>query len=68
MRIDHKKKFVKGKGCINGIEGFWSFAKERLMKYPGENPDKFSVCLKELEFGYNHRHHDQYDDPVNGIS
>ncbi|MDD1704889.1 MAG: IS1595 family transposase [Methanoregula sp.] len=28
MRIDHSKKFVNGKVYINGIEGFWSFAKE----------------------------------------
>src|SRR4030066_963537 len=35
MRIDHGKRFVNGKVYINGIEGFWSFAKERLMKYHG---------------------------------
>lgn len=27
-RIDHGKKFANGKVYINGIEGFWSFAKE----------------------------------------
>ena len=37
MRIDHGKRFVNGKVYINGIEGFWSFAKERLMKYHGVN-------------------------------
>ena len=31
-RIDHGKKFANGKVYINGIEGFWSFAEERLMK------------------------------------
>lgn len=30
MKIDHGKRFVNGKVYINGIEGFWSFAKERL--------------------------------------
>ena len=68
MRIDHGKRFVNGKVYINGIEGFWSFAKERLMKYHGVNPKKFPLYLKELEFRYNHRHHDLYDDLVKCIS
>ena len=49
-RIDHGKKFANGKVYINGIEGFWSFAKERLMKYHGVDPMKFPLYLKELEF------------------
>jgi transposase len=68
MRIDHGKRFVNGKVYINGIEGFWSFAKERLMKYHGINPVKFSLYLKELEFRYNDRHHDLYDAVVKSIS
>jgi len=68
MRIDHGKRFVNGKVYINGIEGFWSFAKERLMKYHGVNPKKFPLYLKELEFRYNHRHHDLYDELVKCIS
>jgi transposase len=68
LRIDHGKRFVNGKVYINGIEGFWSFAKERLMKYHGVNPHKFPLYLKELEFRYNHRHHDIYDDLVKCIS
>jgi transposase len=68
MRIDHGKRFVNGKVYINGIEGFWSFAKERLMKYPGVNPMKFPLYLKELEFRYNHRHHDLYGDVMKCIS
>jgi len=27
MAIDHQKRFANGKVYINGIEGFWSFAK-----------------------------------------
>jgi transposase len=68
LRIDHGKRFVNGKVYINGIEGFWSFAKERLMKYHGVNPKKFPLYLKELEFRYNHRQHDLYDDLVKCIS
>jgi transposase len=68
MRIDHGKQFINGKVYINGIDGFWSFAKERLMKYHDVNPKKFPLCLKEWEFRYNHRHHDLYNDLVKCIS
>jgi transposase len=61
-RIDHGKKFANGKVYINGIEGFWSFAKERLMKYHGVDPMKFPLYLKELEFRYNHRDRDLFND------
>jgi transposase len=61
-RIDHCKRFANGKVYINGIEGFWSFAKERLMKYHGVNPMKFPLYLKELEFRYNHRDRDLFAD------
>ncbi len=35
LKIDHSRYFSSGKVYINGLEGFWSFAKERLMKYHG---------------------------------
>ena len=38
----------------NGLEGFWSFAKERLIKFHGVSPEKFPFYLKEMEFRYNH--------------
>jgi len=57
----HGKQFSNGNAYINGIEGFWSFAKERLMKYHGVNPDKFPLYIKELEFRYNNRDQDLYD-------
>lgn len=41
---------------INGLEGFWSFAKERLMKHHGIAPGNFPFYLKDMEFRYNHRH------------
>jgi len=61
-RIDHGKKFVNGKVYINAIEGFRSFAKERLMKYHGVDPMKFPLCLKGLEFRYNHGDRDLFND------
>ncbi len=55
LKIDHKRRFASGKVYINGIEGFWSFAKERLMKHHGVSKEKFPLYLKELEFRYNNR-------------
>jgi len=55
LKIDHGKYFASGKVYINGLEGFWSFAKERLMKYHGVSQKKFPLYLKELECRYNNR-------------
>ena len=44
-------KFANGKVYINGIEGFWSFAKKRLMKYHGVDPGKFPLYLKKRSSG-----------------
>ena len=40
---------------INGVEGFWSFAKERLIKYHGISRHKFILYLKKIEYSYNNR-------------
>jgi transposase len=60
LRIDHRTHFSKGRVYVNGLEGFWSFAKERLMKFHGISPVRFPLYLKELEFRYNHRYTDIY--------
>jgi transposase len=54
-RIDKSVKFANGKVYINGIEGFWSYAKERLLKFHGVSRENFVYYLKELEFRYNYR-------------
>jgi len=48
-------EFAKDKNHINGIEGFWSFAKERFHKYHGINKSNYPFYLKEMEFRFNHR-------------
>jgi transposase len=53
--VDHGKLFTAGKVYINGLEGFWSYAKERLIKFHGVSKKKFPLYLKEMEFRYNHR-------------
>jgi transposase len=55
IKIDHKKRFSSGKVYINGVEGFWSYAKERLIKYHGVSKERFPLYLKEMEFRYNNR-------------
>jgi len=61
LKIDHKKLFSSGKVYINGLEGFWSWAKERLIKHHGVSKELFPLYLKELEFRYNNRNHDLFD-------
>ena len=55
-RLDHgKDEFVRGKSHINGIEGFWGYAKTRLSKFKGMHKNTFYLHLKETEFRYNYR-------------
>jgi transposase len=55
LKVDHGKYFSSGKVYINGLEGFWSYAKERLIKHHGVSKEKFPLYLKEMEFRYNNR-------------
>jgi transposase len=57
LKINYKKRFSSGNVYINGVEGFWSYAKVRLIKHLGLSKEKFPLYLKEMEFCYNNRHH-----------
>ncbi len=61
LNLDHKKFFANGKVYINGVEGFWSYAKERLIKFHGISKEKFPLYLKEMEFRYNNRDKSLFD-------
>lgn len=61
LNIDHEHKFKQGKVYINGVEGFWSFAKERLIKHHGISKEKFLFYIKEMEWRYNHKEEDLFD-------
>ena len=55
-KINHQKEFATNHfNHINGIEGFWSYAKERFHKYHGINKQNYPLYLKEMEFRYNNR-------------
>lgn len=62
--MDHSQTYVqRGRHYlrhINGIEGFWSYAKERLRKYHGVSRRHFPLSLKEMEFRFNHRRDDLF--------
>ena len=61
LRVDHgRDEFVRGRTHINGIEGFWGFAKSRLTRFRGMNKHTFYLHLKECEFRFNHRQEDVY--------
>lgn len=55
LKVDHSRRFSTGRVYINGLEGFWSYAKERLIKHHGVSKEKFPLYLKEMEFRYNNR-------------
>lgn len=64
LRVDHQKEFsrpsARGKVHINGLEGFWSYAKGKLLKHHGVSPAKFPLYLYEAQFRYNHRREDLF--------
>lgn len=61
-RVFHShNEFARGKSHVNGIEGFWGYAKSRLSKFHGLTDDKFILHLKECEFRFNHRDEDLYE-------
>jgi len=56
LRVDHgRNEFVTSMSHINGIEGFWGFAKTRLVKCRGMHSSTFYLHLKESEFRFNYR-------------
>lgn len=60
-RVHHgTNEFARGKNHINGIESFWSFAKNRLIKFHGIPRDTFYLHLKECEFRFNCREKNLY--------
>ena len=55
-RVFHShNEFARGKSHVNGIEGFWGYAKNRLAKFNGMTDNNFILHLKECEFRFNNR-------------
>lgn len=53
--VTKEKGLPKGRDHLNGIEGFWSFAKHWLYQYRGVPKQYFHLYLKEIEWRFNHR-------------
>ena len=49
-----------GRDHINGMEGFWSFAKTWLYHFRGIHRSYFHLYLKEIEFRFNNRDKDLF--------
>ncbi len=64
LRVDHARDEFVGRrdrsNHINGIEGFWGYAKARLARFRGMHPHTFYFHLKECEFRFNHRGRNLY--------
>ena len=55
--VNHAKTLVtrRTKVHINGIEGFWRYAKHIVYQYRGVSKYHFPMYLKEIEYRFNHR-------------
>lgn len=61
LKVDHGRQFTRGKVHINGLEGFWAYAKGKLLKHHGVSPARFPLYLYEWQFRYNHRREDLFN-------
>lgn len=65
FRVSHgSNEFVRGASHVNGIEGFWSFAKRRLQKFNGVSAQTFHLHLKECGYRFNNRNKSLYREPL----
>jgi transposase len=60
VMIRKEKGRPRGRHHINGIEGFWSYAKNWLYAFRGVPREYFHLYLGEVCFRFNHRHEDLY--------
>lgn len=58
VMIRKEKGKPVGRDHINGIEGFWSYAKNWLYPYRGVPAQYFHLYLAEVCYRYNHRQED----------
>ena len=58
--VSKEKGKPVGRDHINGIEGFWSYAKNWLYPFRGVPRKHFHLYLGEICFRFNHRDEDLY--------
>lgn len=55
--VEHRKEqYARGNVHVNGMENFWSWAKEHMFKYHGVFKQNLLYYMKEMEWKFNHRH------------
>jgi len=67
LTVNHSKTLVgkRTRNHINGIEGFWSYAKHILYHYRGVSKYHFPMYLKEIEYRFNHREENVFKQFIN---
>ena len=68
LNADRAKRMAGTSVYLDSREGFWSFARERLLKFHGVSQQHFPLYLKEMEFRYNHRRQELYEILANAIT
>lgn len=58
--VRKEKGQPKGRDHLNGIEGFWSYAKHWLYHYRGVPKKFFHLYLGEISFRFNYRNQDLF--------
>ena len=58
--VNKEKGVPKGRTHINGIEGFWSYAKNWLYPYRGIPRKNFHLYMGEICWRFNHREEDLF--------
>ena len=59
--VDRGKHFPGCRVYLSGMEGFWSFARERFVKYHGITDRKMPLYIREMEFRFIHRDKQLFD-------
>lgn len=61
------KKILKAIDKIDGIDVFYRYCQERVLKFRGRDISGLYFTLKELAFRYNHRSESIFDLLINGL-
>lgn len=62
IRVKKEKGKPTTEAHINGLEGFWSYAKNWLYHYRGVPRKYFQQYLKEIEYRFNNRDKDLFEE------
>lgn len=61
LRKHYPQQHVDRGLYVDSTKGFWRFSRERLKRYKGISSERFPLYIKELEFRYNSRKEDVFE-------